>query len=74
MNYKAENLGFKNINGPMKSVRKKAEYLELKYKHCFFFKSILKLIQEDIFRISGCSAILSEKESIFKLRHPEQTF
>ena len=30
MNYKAEYLGFKNINDPMKSVCNKAEYSELK--------------------------------------------
>jgi hypothetical protein len=30
MNYKADYLGFRNINGPMKSVRKKGDYSDFK--------------------------------------------
>jgi len=37
MNYKADYLGFKNINGPMKSVRKKAEHSEFKKETLYFF-------------------------------------
>jgi len=50
MNYKADYLGFKNISGPTKSVRKKVKYSEFK-KNIAFFKSMLKPIQEDIVKI-----------------------